>query len=133
MTWNTLPMVIARKVIPMPRLPDLRLVRLLAQRIHRAMARSAAPGSLPIATALDRPFRAAHAVATSGLCAPGASGLVLPTTSAVCTRALAPSAGARMRVDPSDRQRTLISGTMHEVCDALDSLIEQEARAQRKH
>jgi hypothetical protein len=29
----------------------------------------------------------------------------------------------RMRVDPSDQQRTLISGRMSDVCDALDALV----------
>lgn len=29
----------------------------------------------------------------------------------------------RMRIDPSDQQRTLISGRMSDVCDALDALV----------
>jgi hypothetical protein len=29
----------------------------------------------------------------------------------------------RMRVDPSDQQRTLISGRMSDVCDALDAMV----------
>ncbi|ACB34350.1 hypothetical protein Lcho_2083 [Leptothrix cholodnii SP-6] len=28
-----------------------------------------------------------------------------------------------MRIDPSDQQRTLISGRMSDVCDALDALV----------
>ena len=35
--------------------------------------------------------------------------------------------GARCRVDPADGQRTLISGRMNEVCDALDRLIAHQA------
>ncbi|MBK6714564.1 MAG: hypothetical protein IPG57_05570 [Burkholderiales bacterium] len=132
MDWNPLPMAVARKENPMPRLPDLRFVRLLAHRIHQAMARPAAPGLLPAAAAVH-PLRSAHAVATCGLSAPRAVGSLMPKAAPGNSRPLTAGAGARLRVDPSDRQRALISGTMHEVCDALDSLIEEEARARRAH
>lgn len=36
-------------------------------------------------------------------------------------------AGARCTVDPADERRTVISGSMSEVCDALDRLIARQA------
>ncbi len=132
-TRNPLPMAFARKEHPMPRLPDLRFVRLLAHRIQQVMARPAAPGLLPMAVQASS-LRAAHAVGTCGLSTQRTTTPLRPPPAAFGTRQSVVGRGARMRVDPSDRQRTLICGTMHEVCDALDSLIEEEARAQsRRH
>ena len=57
-----------------------------------------------------------------GLAASGAAGV--PFTMASMARVPATSARRlRMRVDPSDQQRTLISGRMSDVCDALDALV----------
>ncbi len=49
---------------------------------------------------------------------------ILPFTMASVARVPATSTRRlRMRVDPSDQQRTLISGRMSDVCDALDALV----------
>jgi len=49
---------------------------------------------------------------------------VMPFTMASMARVPATSARRlRMRIDPSDQQRTLISGRMSDVCDALDALV----------
>ncbi len=37
----------------------------------------------------------------------------------------------RLSIDPRDARRTVISGRMNEVCDALDALIHQQAQAAR--
>lgn len=135
MSWNPLSFGSARKEIPMPRLLDLSFVRLMAHRLQKSMARAAPCAGGPVG-APSHPLRTAHAVATCGLATHR------PAASRVASKALgdglrasasASVSGVRLRVDPSDRHRTLISGTMDEVCDALDSLIEEEARAQSRH
>ncbi|MCK6426114.1 MAG: hypothetical protein L6Q75_13590 [Burkholderiaceae bacterium] len=70
------------------------------------------------------------------------AGLVLrPAPVAVLPAATGPVAGSvrplrrpgrptlRCTVDPADEQRTLISGRMSEVCDALDRLVARQAAA----
>ncbi|BDI05379.1 hypothetical protein [Sphaerotilus microaerophilus] len=52
----------------------------------------------------------------------------IPVSAAVVRRnGRPPQGGARCTVDPCDGQRTLISGRMSDVCEALDLLIARQA------
>lgn len=104
----------------------------LATRLTRLLARRRRPDLSPAhgtgCAASLRPWLATVEQAATFPPATGAARPLRALPSAALASSRRPSRPAlRCTVDPSDERRTLISGRMSEVCDALDRLVARQA------